>query len=309
MRPSQLTTPVAFFIFNRPDLTKIVFEQIRSARPLRLYVIADGPRDNYPGDVEKCCATRSITDVIDWPCQVIRNYAEKNLGCGLRVSTGVSWVFEQEEEAIFLEDDCVPHPSFFNFCSSLLEKYRDKQEIMHISGNNCAIRDGKSSDSYYFSLIPHCWGWATWRRAWRYYDFQLKKLPEALAGNELKNFWTDRKIVRYWEDLFKGLYLAERKYTWDYQWTFACLIHGGLCVTPRETLVSNIGFTPDATHTTKSNDPLAALPLQEIEFPLQHPKVIVRSQAADDQVHKEVFRVNRVNHWLRILKNLFPRKF
>lgn len=307
MKPGQLSTAVALFIFNRPDLTKVVFEQIRRARPLRLYVIADGSRGNYPGDVEKCCAARRITDMIDWPCQVFRNYAEENLGCGLRVSTGVSWVLEQEEEAIFLEDDCLPHPSFFYFCSSLLEKYRDKLEIMHISGNNCAIRDGKSSDSYYFSLIPHCWGWATWRRAWRHYDFYLKRLPETLATKELEILWTDRKIVRYWEDLFKGLYRAEKKYTWDYQWTFACLIHGGLSVTPRETLVSNIGFAADATHTNKSNDPLAALPLQEIAFPLQHPKELVRSQFADHQMHKEVFRINTVSHCLRMLKSLFLR--
>jgi len=304
----QLKTPIVFIIFNRPRLSKLVFEKIRQARPQRLYVIADGPRKDNSDDLAKCHAAREIIETVDWPCAVFKNYSAENLGCGLRLSTGISWVFEKEEEAIILEDDCVPHPFFFRFCTELLDKFRSDESIMHISGNNCAIVSGEGRYSYYFSRIPHCWGWATWRRAWRHYDFELRELPDTLLMGKLAQLWKERIMSRYWEHLFKKIYLSVQKHTWDYQWTFACLTHGGLSIIPNVTLVTNIGFTPDATHTKKLDHPLAALPVGEIGFPLLHPERISCDEMTDIRMLKDVFGVNRINDFLRILKNLFSRR-
>jgi hypothetical protein len=136
MTKFQLKTPVALIIFKRPDTTERVFETIRQAKPPKLLVVADGPRTDQPGEAEKCAATRAIIDRVDWDCEVLKNYSDSNLGCGLRPATGISWVFEQVEEAIVLEDDCVPHPTFFRFCEELLEYYRHDERIMSISGIN-----------------------------------------------------------------------------------------------------------------------------------------------------------------------------
>jgi hypothetical protein len=307
MNDCTTKTPVALIIFNRPGLTKTVFEQIRKARPPKLFVIADGPRPGNTDDVMKCRAAREVIETIDWPCEVFRNYSDENLGCGVRPSTGISWLFEHEEEAIILEDDCVPHPCFFRFCTELLERYRDDERIMHISGNNCAI-ECKGAGSYYFSRIPHCWGWATWRRAWRHFDYEMKDLPEVLSRNELAHIWPDNKARRLWEGIFTRMFPVGQKHIWDYQWTFACLANGGLSITPNETLVSNIGFNADATHTKKANHPFAALLLGKIVFPLHHPSEIVYNEDADNRMIKEVFGVNRINDTMRILRSIFKRR-
>ena len=147
----KLTTPVAFIIFNRPDTTRIVFEEIKKAKPEKLLIIADGPRNNKPGEKERCAETRAIVENIDWECEVLRNYSDKNMGCKNRVASGLNWVFENVEEAIILEDDCLPDQSFFRYCQELLEKYRDDKRIMLIAGDNMLFENNKQKYSYYFS--------------------------------------------------------------------------------------------------------------------------------------------------------------
>jgi hypothetical protein len=306
----QLNTPVAFIIFNRPNLTEKVFCQIRNARPPKLFVIADGPRNGFPDDKYKCRATRDIIETVDWPCEVFRNYSDINLGCGVRIATGISWLFECVEEAIILEDDCVPDLSFFLYCAELLERYRLDERVMHISGNNCAIKSKDSNKkSYYFSRIPHCWGWATWRRAWRCFDFEIKALPEVLSTKKLAKIWPSSKAQRFWEDLFIGLYYNKMKNVWAYQWTFACQINNGLSINPNVTLVSNIGFTNDATHTKNSNHPLANIKTNKMGFPLNHPELIACNEEADEIMLRKVFEINIFNDLLRILKFFFRGGF
>lgn len=179
MSKSTFHTPVAFMIFNRPEKTARVFAEIRKARPTQLFIVADGPRTEQ--EKEKTDATRAVTEHIDWECEVKRNYSDVNVGCKMRVSSGISWIFENVENAIILEDDCVPEQSFFPYCQELLERYKDDTRIMHISGDNFEWgRTGnfESDASYYFSRIPHVWGWATWRRAWNLYDINMTSWPE-----------------------------------------------------------------------------------------------------------------------------------
>ncbi len=177
--------PVAFLIFNRPELTRKVFATIAQAKPSKLLVVADGPRADVPDDREKCSEARAIIGRIDWDCEVLTNYSSANMGCRARISTGLEWVFTNVEEAIILEDDCIPHPTFFRFCKELLTRYRDDQRVMMISGDNFQMGRNRTPYSYYFSRFFHCWGWATWRRAWRHYDIDMELWPSLRDGSWL----------------------------------------------------------------------------------------------------------------------------
>ena len=279
-----MRTPIAFLIFNRPDTTKQVFDLIREAKPPKLLVIADGPRHDKVGEVEKCMATRAIIDLVDWDCEVITNYSDINLGCRLRVSSGIDWVFEQVEEAIILEDDCLPDPSFFRYCDELLERYRSDTRIMFISGDNFQFGRKSTTDSYYFSKCisstPPIWGWATWRRAWKYYDVDLKLWETIAASDWLEDILRDRAAVKLWKSKFKSVY--DRRFdTWDFQWVFACWSQSGLIICPNINLVSNIGYGADATHSKSIVSDFANIPIESMSFPMQHSKFTICDAKAD----------------------------
>ncbi|BBB91939.1 MAG TPA: glycosyltransferase family 2 protein [Methylomusa anaerophila] len=291
----ELTTPVIFMVFRRPETTRQVFEQIRQVKPKQLLVIADGPRSNRRGEEEECQAVRAVIDTIDWDCELLKNYADSNLGCRSRVAGGLDWAFELVEEAIILEDDCVPHPSFFLYCQELLARYRDDRRVMTISGNNFQFGRRRTPYSYYFSRFPHMWGWATWRRAWQWYDVTMQYWPEIRDGNWLSDImgsmwaeWRDRQIytlignqqaLEYWQAVFEATYQGEID-TWDYQMTFASWLNNGLHILPDRNLVSNVGFGPEATH-TKQAAACTALPAVAMEFPLRHPPYVIRDAQAD----------------------------
>ncbi len=278
-----LKTPVIFLIFNRPDVTQQVFQAIRQAQPSQLLVIADGPRNHKPGEAEKCQKTRSIIEQVDWNCQVLTNYAEVNLGCQKRVSSGLDWAFNLVEEAIILEDDCLPHPDFFPFCTELLERYRQDTRILTISGTNYQLGQRRTSDSYYFSRYNHCWGWATWRRAWQYFDFEMKLWPQLVQQNWLETFLIDADLgqdaINTWHHIFASTYTGKIN-SWAYRWTFSCWVQSGLNIIPDVNLISNIGFEIDPTHTNQPNQ-FASMAVESINFPLRHPSAIIRNLAAD----------------------------
>ena len=282
MSEGKLTAPVAFFIFNRPQTTARVFAEIRRAKPAHLLVIADGPREGVPDDAEKCAAARAVIEQVDWDCTVQKNYAAVNLGCKARMASGLDWVFATVEEAILLEDDILPHPTFFPFCQELLEKYRHDQRVMMISGCNFLFGHRRTADSYYFSRRVHCWGWATWRRAWQLYDVNMAAwpafrdsglLPEVLGPNKTHMLnW-----LNFMEATYQGLIN-----TWDYQWVFTLWTQNGLAVMPHVNLISNIGFGPGATHTAMTESLMANLPTTALEFPLKHPQFMIRDLLADN---------------------------
>ncbi len=284
----MIKTPVAFIIFKRPDTTEKIFEAIREAKPPKLLVVADGARGDCPGEAEKCKAARAIIDRIDWDCELLTNYSEINLGCKQRVSSGLDWVFNNVEEAIILEDDCLPHPSFFRFCEELLNYYRDDKRIMVISGDNFQFGRKRTEYSYYFSRYNHCWGWATWRRAWQYYDIDMKLWSKIRDGNWLKFILEEPRTVKYWSKIFQAVYDVYIN-TWDYQWTFACWLQSGLTVLPNVNLVSNIGFGTEGTHTTDSRNSLANLPVEKMCFPLKHSPFMIRDAEADKFTEQIMF--------------------
>lgn len=303
-----MKTPVALTLFDRPAHTRQVFEAIRGAQPEILLVIADGPRNAE--EKLRCDETRAIIDSVDWKCEVRKNYSEVNMGCRPRLSSGLNWVFEEVDRAIVFEADCLPHPSFFPFCEELLEKYKDDERVMHISGDffHQENKDFKCDDSYYFSVIPHIWGFATWRRAWKHYDPDIKKWPLAESKKAIKRVLTDPAVYEYWETIWEGFYKGETN-SWDGQWAFACILHGGLSINPCVNLVTNIGFGPDAMQGKDPNNIFANIALQEISFPLKHPLKVAVDTKADAYTFEYIFTPNRSlqQTFLRPFKKMFPR--
>lgn len=289
---SKLTTPVALIVFNRPDTTKKVFEAIRLAKPPKLLVIADGARSDRAGEAEKCQQVRDIIDGVDWDCEVLKNYADINLGCGIRPATGIDWVFKNVEEAIILEDDCLPHPTFFKYCEELLIRYRSDPRVMLIGGMNPLVELSSKPYSYYFSHFAGTWGWASWRRAWKFYDYEMKLFPEALKAQFLNNISSHPSHRLYWQNLFKESFNDRNKTHWDYQWLFARWVQNGLGIIPTVNLISNIGFGVDATHTF-GDSPMAKLEVKELIFPLYHPPFLIRDIELDEITNTNFYNPDR----------------
>ena len=301
---ARLTTPVLFLIFRRPETTKRVFEEIRRARPARLYIAADGPRDSKPGEHEKCAEARRIATAVDWDCEVRTLFRDQNLGLGRGISSAINWFFQHESEGIILEDDCLPSPSFFGFCAEMLEKFRDDTRIMEIGGNNFEpprLRDDEYS--YYFSNLAYIWGWATWRRAWQLNDFEMRHYNEVKNKKYLDGHFSSIYERHFFQYVFDRIYHDDGKISpknvWSYQWQFACRIHSGLVVVPNCNLVVNLGIGSDATNTTSQNGIGNDLAREEMEFPLKHPEFVMM----DEVRVKRDFR-NKTSATGRIKSNL-----
>src|ERR1700682_5456116 len=300
-----LTTPIFFIIFNRPERTAEVFAAIRAARPPQLFVIADGPRPGIDGDVTKCAATRAVIQRVDWPCQILTRFSERNIGLQRNVSAGLDWVFSQTERAIILEDDCLPEATFFPFCEELLERYAEDRFVGMIGGTNLdPVRNVPcGNDSYYFSQLGHVWGWATWRRAWQLCNHEMKDWPSLRRTDWLRQKCGSTTAENFWRRHFDDSHARNRDglNTWDVPWLFACWRYDLLSIVPRKNLVSNIGFGRDAAH-TKSQTRTARLPTNPIEFPLQHPKEKKANAAADRYVQEEFFE--GITRWRRLFWKL-----
>lgn len=276
MSEFQLKTPVAFIIFNRPDTTKRVFAEIAKAKPPKLLLVGDGARANREGEADKVAAARAIIDCVDWDCEVLTNFSDINLGCKRRVSSGLDWVFEQVEKAIILEDDCLPHPTFFRFCEELLERYRDDQRVGMISGDNFQFGHRLNDDSYYFSNINHIWGWASWRNRWQHdYDVALKHWPKIRDEGRMTEWFGTKTEQDSFSDNLEKVYQGKID-TWDYQWNFGSRLNGRIAVMPNVNLISNIGFGVGATHTTGASA-FACMAVEEMPFPLKHPNAMFAS--------------------------------
>jgi len=289
-----MQTPVTFLVFNRPELTAQVFARIRAARPPKLLVVCDGPRPNRPDDIEKVAAVRNLIDRgIDWPCEVLRNYAEQNLGCRNRIASGITWAFEQVEESIILEDDCLPDPSFFEYAETMLNRYRDDERIMHVAGNNLTAAHHRQADSYWFSHHAWIWGWATWRRAWRHYDADMRTWNERRSALEASfaSSWERAFWIAAYEEARRDLTKAG---TWDFPWVYTCRSLGGLCIFPRENLIENLGFGGDSTHTSNEMNRLR-LPTQNLGA-ITHPKVQSVDRYADDLLTR-IYAGSSVSLW------------
>ena len=304
-------SPILFLVFNRPDTTRRVFEAIRTARPPRLYVAADGARVARAGEAERCEEVRRIAMAVDWPCELVTLLRPTNLGCKRAVSTAINWFFEHEAEGIILEDDCLPDPSFFPYVDDLLERYRSDERVMWISGDNFISSHWKPSTSYYFSHYPHIWGWATWRRAWEHYDVDMRQWNAGNKDGFLQSRLPSlRRAREQWRKNFDQVSSGGID-TWDYQWTYACWKAAGIGCLPDVNLISNIGFGSGATHTLSAESKHANLAVVPIAQPLRHPPVACANAAADRWTSEHVFgideRLSELGRWRRAIARRIAR--
>jgi hypothetical protein len=299
MTNNTLPTPILFLIFNRPETTERVFEIIRKIKPAKLFVSADGPRGNKSGENEKCLETRKIIDKVDWECDVHKNFSDENLGCKKGVTKGINWFFDNVEEGIIIEDDCILDDSFFFFASEMLTCYKDDERIMHIGAAN--FQDGikRGDASYYFSKFCHVWGWATWRRAWKNYDVGIKSFDEFKSRYLIKNIFEDKKIQEHWMKLFQTVY-DNRLDTWDFQWVYTVWKQNGLSIIPNQNLVSNIGFGTDATHTKDSNSNMSETKTGKLGK-IIHPEFVIPDLEADKYTFYNKIKLSKIKKLKQVL--------
>lgn len=287
MSKESLASPVLFLLFNRPDTTRRVFEEIRRARPQRLYVAADGPRDNVPSDASRCAEAREVLNSIDWPCDVKTLLRDNNLGCKRSVSSAITWFFDQEEEGIILEDDCLPAESFFGFCGHLLTRYRNDERVMMIGGTNHLLNEFGTHDSYLFSRYFNIWGWASWRRVWQNYDITMPGWAERKRNRALDAIYPQSYVREYMARAF-DLATANKIDTWDIQFSYYCLFKGGLSAVPRVNLISNIGVV--GTHSAKTS-PNNDAPVFSLDVDnLVHPAEVKQNVAFDNRLFERQFK-------------------
>lgn len=302
----QVNAPILFLIFNRPDTTQRVFNAIRQVKPKQLFVAADGPRCDKVGDEEKCEASRKIVKQIDWDCEVKTLFRNENLGCGKAVSSAITWFFENVEEGIILEDDCLPNLDFFSYCEEMLGYYRNNKEVMFIGGDNFQKDKKWGGASYYFSAYNHVWGWATWKRVWNIYDFKLDSIKDSDIDNILNYYFYSVCQIKYWKNIFKRMKGNNPIDTWDYQLTFSIWKNKGISIIPNVNLVTNIGFDDVATHTVNKEDKTANIS-SSIILPITHAKEIKIHKEADKKYFRlfirPIFLLRVIKKILRIIKN------
>jgi hypothetical protein len=283
-----ITAPVLFIVFSANSTTRKVFEAIRSARPSRLYVFCDGPRPRVAGEREKCLESQRIATQVDWPCALKTKFLEENHGSRYGVAMAINWFFENEEEGMILEHDCLPSAEFFSFSQDMLARYRDDPRVMHVNGANYqhGVKRGKAS--YFFSRYPQIWGWSTWRRAWKHYDVDMKRYGAFMENYGLRSLFRSRPERKFWKKCFERTISGKISTVWDFQWVFAVLSQNGLSVTPNANLVSNIGFGAEALHMGFIDKKIASLPLEALG-PVVHPEFEAADADADARTFKTLF--------------------
>jgi len=286
-----MTIPVALIFFNRPNTLQQVFDVVRHIKPPKLFLIQDGARNEE--DVNKINECRKIVENIDWECEVIKDYADKNLGCGMRPQSGITNAFEQVDKLIILEDDCVPELSFFKYCEELLNKYENDERIAYISGLNHFEEWDFGGDSYGFTKTGAIWGWATWKRAWNRYDYAISQINNNYVKKLLKlNLFDAEKRVSVWEETNEKVVRNEKISYWDWQWGYVKYSQSQYVIVPKCNLISNIGTGIDSTHAKKAKaihkryKDFNHMPTKALDFPLSHPKHMLCAQDYDEMLLK-----------------------
>ena len=282
----RIDTPILFCNFNRPALTARVFESIRKRRPRRLFLACDGPRKNQPQDAEQVQQVRSCLQSVDWDCKVECRFLDDNAGCKHAMAGAISWAFSKTDRLIILEDDCLPDPTFFDYCGALLDRYNDNDRVMMISGDNFQPAP-RSGDSYYFSRWPHIWGWATWRSAWEKFDVGISSWPGKKEAGVLDAIFDCSFARSHWQRILDSHFVGEID-TWDFSWAYSVWENDGVCILPERNLVQNIGFGQQATHTTDAESRFAELKTWPMER-LVHPEVVEIDAEADRYTWESIF--------------------
>ena len=287
-----MDVPILLLVWKRPKHTKRVIDSIKKISPKKIYISCDGPiEDNQENKLLIEKVRKVIFKEINWKCNIYTNFSKYNKGCKSAVVDGINWFFTYEDEGIIIEDDCLPSIDFFYYCESLLEKYRNDERIWSICGNGYQNDLSQNKESYFFSKYTDIWGWATWKRCWKFYDPDIESWTNNRNQPLFKDLFNCPRELRYWNKIFDKLYYKKKPDTWDYQWQYLCFIKSGLSCMPFVNLVQNIGFGKDATHTQE--DPFKfASNLKEVgklNFPLKHPSEFIASSVCDEKLQKLFF--------------------
>lgn len=283
---SKVFTPVLLVFFNRPDTFKKVFEKIREVKPSKLYLFQDGARNRK--DEKAILECRKIAEKVDWECDVYKNYQKENLGCGQGPYQAISWVFQHEETAIILEDDCVPDKSFFVFCDELLKKYEKDTRVGMITGLNHFETWDCGSASYLFAKTGANCGWATWKRVWETYDYRLdcfedEHILHLLKGNFLSKRIENSIITRLLRTR-KRILTGEKLSYWDLQFEANKYIYNWLAIVPQKNMISNIGVGEESTHNSRESffNNMRVYEMKNIV----HPQYLIQDTAYDKKYYQ-----------------------
>lgn len=289
-----LQTPILFILYNRMDTAREVFSRIRKVKPQKLYIACDGPQKDKEDDKEKVESVRKwVIDAVDWECQVKTRFSEENQGCKYGPANAISWVFENEEEAIILEDDIAADESFFWFCQDMLQKYKTDTRIMIVSGQK-GVWDFPIEGDYFFSSTILTWGWATWKRAWAFFDSEIEKWPYYKKIELLKNVYGKDAAISLSDNL-DAVYAGTLD-AWDYAWLLACVSNMGLAIQPACNLIENIGYGEGATHTFGKAEEFH---ISALQFPLKYEECVVRNWNYDCEYARRFLNSRRVRRFIR----------
>jgi len=295
----KVAEPILVIAFNRPDHLASVLDRLKAVGASRIYLAVDGPREGRTGEAERVQACRDLVDKIDWPCEVHSLFQEENLGCGPGVSTAISWFFANEERGIILEDDIIADPTFFGFCTELLDRYETDPRVFAVTGCNFVPQEGMEdpSSDYRFSRVAHIWGWATWRRSWDQYLLDISGWRKELPPWKLwRSGGSTLSGALFWAMTFE-LMARKQVDTWDAQLVFAAMKNSQLIATCNTNLVENIGFGVDATHTQVDVD---SLPVGSVQLPTK-PVAVKPDEKADAWT--------RLHHFQVTLPGIFHQTF
>lgn len=277
--------PVVLFLYKRARTTAELLEAIKSAGIKKIYVFSDGPKNE-----QDLASTQLVREAVAKFVQlnpsldIITHYAKKNLGLKRNIINGLNQVFAKEDGAIILEDDCHPHPDFFRYATGMLAKYNQDPRIMSINGTNVSEF---STPSYLFTRYSQCWGWATWSRAWKLYDPELKDFNKDSWRTISRTLNFSPLLSWYFYTMLK-LIKAGQIDTWDFQWSYAHFIHHGLAIVPSANLISNTGFDSNATN-TKMKSRVASLATHAMPDTLVHPEQVTESQTINQSIESNFY--------------------
>ncbi len=300
------SVPVLIIAFNRPHKIKKVIQALSAIKPKRVFISIDGAREGNSRDEANQQEILNIIKKIDWQSKVQVNRMKKNLGCKNAVSSAITWFFDQVESGIILEDDCIPNESFFKFAAEMLEKYKSTPQVMSIAGSSL-VKNITVESSYYFSSTPICWGWATWKHAWKHFDVHMRDWPQFKKDKQLELHFNNTTVQEYWTKIFDKTH-AGKIDTWDYQWVFAILRSNGICITPTKNLVTNVGFDQESTHTKLAHIDHAYRQSVELEFPLKHPKSTIVDQDIDNIVQSQLYAIPKWKYFLLLGLGTFKHR-
>ena len=283
-----MKTPLLLLLFNRPELTKKLIARLKLIKPKKIYINIDGPRNGNLKDQVLCKEVLKLIKKIEWPCKKYIKINKTNKGCRKSVYNAITWAFLKENKLIILEDDCFPSNFFFGYCEQLLKKYKYENKIKVISGSNFQKNKFGEAD-YYFSKYLHCWGWATWKRAWKNYDNSMSFWKSFQKSSNWNDLFTNNSEKKYWKKKF-DLVKEYKIDSWAYVWLASVWYNQGLTIIPNKNLVKNVGFESDATHTTGYDLDKYSREINGKKIPeIKHPIIIKNNKIADQLLFKHHF--------------------